>query len=146
MQVSIHSDGWGNFPNPQRFITTPFRSVFEGTIVRSKITAMDLSAQIAPYRDCRCTIERRTADYLTATQKEIVALYQLERAGGFAARPDLGKSFVSKRLATGAAELRDMITDAWRRSADMSVGMPPVAVRDLESGEASGFDALKGLD
>jgi hypothetical protein len=29
---------------------------------------------------------------------------------------------------------------------EVSVGTPAVAVRDLESGEASGFDALRGLD
>jgi len=146
MQVSIHSDGWGNFPNPQSFTTARFRSVFEGMVVHSKITPGDVSAQLAPYRDCRCTIEKRTSDYLIATQKEIVALYQLEKAGGFSARPDDGKLFVSKRLAAGAAELRDMIADAWRRSAEVSVGTPAIAVRDIESGEASGFDALRGLD
>ena len=39
MLVSIHSDGWGNYPNPQSFTTTRVRAVFEGTIVRNKITA-----------------------------------------------------------------------------------------------------------
>jgi hypothetical protein len=146
MQVSIHSDGWGNFPNPLSFTTTRFRSVFEGTVVRGKITPKDVSAQLAPYRDCRCGIEKRTSDYLIATQKEIIALYQMERVGGFSARPDDGKLFVSKRLAAGAAELRDMIADAWRRSAEVSVGTPAIAVRDIESGEVSGFDALRGLD
>jgi len=146
MQVSIHSDGWGNFPNPQRFTTARFRSVFEATVVRSKITPRDVSSQLAPYRDCRCAIETRASDYLIATQKEVVALYQLEKAGAFSARPEDGKAFVSKRLAAGAAELRDMIADAWRRSAEVSVGTPPVAVRDIESGEVSGFDALTGLD
>lgn len=146
MQVSIHSDGWGNFPNPQSFTTARVRPVFEGTVVRSKITASDVTAQMAPYRDCTCAIERRTADYLAATQKDVVALYQIEKAGGFAARPDEGKAFVVKRLAAGAAELRDMIADAWRRSAELSVGTPAIAVRDIESGEASGFDALRGVD
>jgi hypothetical protein len=146
MQVSIHSDGWGNFPNPQSFTTTRIRAAFEGTVVRSKITPQDISAQMAPYRDCRCGIEPRTADYLIATQKEVVTLYQIEKAGGFATRPDEGKTFVSKRLAAGAAELRDMIADAWRQSADVSVGSPPIAVRDIESGEANGFDALRGVD
>lgn len=39
-----------------------------------------------------------------------------------------------------------MIADAWRRSAEVSVGTPAIAVRDIESGEANGFDALRGLD
>ena len=146
MLVSIHSDGWGNYPNPQGFTSTGLRAVFEGTVVRSKITAKDISANVAPYRDCRCMIERRTSDYLIATQKDVVALYQIEKAGGFAARPDDGKVFVSKRLAAGVAELRDMIADAWRRSADVSVGSPPIAVEDIEAGETSAFDALRGVD
>jgi len=146
MQVSVHSDGWGNFPNPQAFTSTRLRAVFEGTVVRTKTTAKDISAHVTPYRDCRCTIERRTSNYLTATQKDIIALYQIEKAGGFAARPDDGKVFVSRRLAAGVSELRDMITDAWRRSAEVSVGTPPIAVRDIETGEANGFDALRGLD
>lgn len=81
MQVSIHSDGWGNFPNPQGFTTTRIRSVFEGMVVRSRIPPRDVSAQLAPYRDCRCGIEKRTSDYLIATQKDVVTLYQLEKAG-----------------------------------------------------------------
>jgi hypothetical protein len=146
MLVSIHSDGWGNYPNPQSFTTARFRAVFEGTIVRSKITPNDISANVAPYRDCRCMIERRTSDYLIATQKDVAALYQIEKAGGFAARLDNGKIFVSKRLAAGVAELRDMIADAWRRSGEMSVGSPPMPVEDIETGEMNAFDALRGVD
>ena len=146
MLVSIHSDGWGNYPNPQSFTTPRVRAVFEGTIVRNRITATDISAHVAASRDCRCAIERRTSDYLIATQKEVAALYQIEKAGGFAARPDDGKVFVSKRLAAGVAELRDMIADAWRRSAEMSVGSPPIAVEDIETGETNAFDALRGTD
>jgi hypothetical protein len=146
MRVSIHSDGWGNYPNPQSFTTTRIRSLFEDIVVRSKITPQDISAQLAPYRDCRCAIERRTSDYLIATQKEIIPLYQLEKAGGFAAPPDDGKVFVSKRLAAGVAELRDMIADAWRRSAQISVGSPPIPVEDIETGETNAFDALRGTD
>ena len=146
MLVSIHSDGWGNYPNPQSFTTTRIRAVFEGTIVRNRIAPTDISAHVAATRDCRCAIERRTSDYLIATQKEVIALYQIEKAGGFAARADDGKVFVSKRLAAGVAELRDMIADAWRRSAQLSIGSPPIAVEDIETGETNAFDALRGTD
>lgn len=146
MLVSVHSDGWGNYPNPQGFTAARLRTVFEGTIVRSKITPDDVSVHVAPYRDCGCAIERRTSNYLIATQKEIGTLYQIEKAGGFAARPDNGKVFVAKRLAAGVAELRDMIADAWRRSAQMSVGSPPIPVEDIETGETNAFDALRGTD
>jgi hypothetical protein len=146
MQVSVHSDGWGNFPNPQNFTGTRLRAAFEGTVVRSKITSKDISAHIAPYRDCRCTIQQQVSDYLTAAQREVVALYQIEKLGGFAANPGEGRIFVSKRLAAGVSELRDLIADAWRRSADVSVGSPPIAVGDIETGETNAFDALRGVD
>jgi len=146
MLVSIHSDGWGNYPNLERFTTARVRAVFESTIVRTKITPADVSASMGAYRDCKCAIERRTSDYLIATQSEVAALYQLEKAGGFAARPDDGKAFVAKRLAAGTSALRDMIADAWRRSAELSVGSPPIPVDDIETGEANAYDALRGTD
>jgi hypothetical protein len=147
LHVSVHADGWGNYPNPQNFSTTKgLRARFEATIVGSRITAKDITVHVAPYRDCRCTVQRRISDYLSATQREVVALYQIEKSGGFSANPDSGKIFVSKRVAAGVSELRDLITDAWRRSADVSVGSPPIAVRDIESGRISGFNALRGVD
>jgi hypothetical protein len=147
LQVSIHSDGWGNYPNPQRFSTTTgVRALFESTITRSRITPRDIMSLAPAYRDCECPIQRRTADYLSATQKEVVTLYQVEQAGGFATNPNAGKAFVSRRLAAGVAELRDLIAAAWRRSADVSVGNPPIPVRDIESGATNAFNALRGAD
>lgn len=42
-----------------------------------------------------------------------------------------GVAFATGRLADSASVLRDMIVDAWRASADMSVGYPPISVRDI---------------
>jgi hypothetical protein len=39
-----------------------------------------------------------------------------------------------------------MIADAWRRSAQISVGSPPIPVEDIETGETNAFDALRGTD
>jgi hypothetical protein len=147
LHISVHSDGWGNYPNPQNFSATRgFRALLDRTITRGPMEAKDVAAHVAPYRNCRCSIQQRTSGYLSASQREVIALFQLEKAGGFAARPDDGKVFVSKRLAAGAAELRDMITDAWRRSADVSVGTPAIPVRDIESGATNAFTALRGAD
>jgi hypothetical protein len=147
LHVSVHSDGWENYPNPQRFSTRPgVRALLEGTIARSKMTAKDISANMAAYRDCRCMIGQRISDYLTATRGEILALYRIEKSGGFAANRDDSTTFVSRRLAAGAAELRDLIADAWRRSAEVSIGNPPIAVRDIETGATNAFNALRGAD
>lgn len=43
-------------------------------------------------------------------------------------------AFVTARLAAGAAELRDLIVEAWRASASDRVGWPAVAVAELEAG------------
>jgi hypothetical protein len=147
MHVSVHSDAWGNFPNPQNFSTAKgLHARFEGSFVRSSITATAISAQLAPYRDCRCTIQQRTSDYLSATQTEVVTLYQIEKSDGFDGEHQSGKDFAAQRLAAAASELRDMIVDAWRRSAEISVGYPPIAVRDIESGKTNALSALQGED
>jgi hypothetical protein len=146
MHVSVHSDGWGNYPNPQKFTAARgLHARFEGSFVRAAVTAKDISAHMAPYRDCRCTIQQRVSNYLVATQKEVLPLYQLEKAEAFDGRHDSGKAFAAARLGAAASELRDMIVDAWRRSAEVSVGYPPIAVRDIESGHTNALSALQGL-
>jgi len=45
------------------------------------------------------------------------------------------KDFTLKRLAAGAGETRDMIKDAWKASAAMTVGFPKINVADIESGK-----------
>jgi hypothetical protein len=52
----------------------------------------------------------------------------------------------AQRLADGASELRDMIVDAWRASANEKIGYPAVRVRDVEEGKADALPALMGED
>lgn len=146
MHVSIHADGWGSFPNPQNFTVRGLHAKFEGSFVRSFITPKDVTAQLPAYRDCRCAIQQRVADYLSESQKNIPALFEIEKAEGFDAIREANKAFVAKRLAAAAAELRDLIVDAWRRSGEVSVGYPPIPVKDIESGQKNAFGSLQGLD
>ena len=96
LHVSVHADGWGNYPNPQNFSTTRgLRALLDRTITRGPIMAKDVTALVTPYQDCGCTVLQRTSNYLRATQREVAALYLLEKAGGFAANPNDGKVFVS---------------------------------------------------
>lgn len=53
---------------------------------------------------------------------------------------------LKKRLAAAASELRDLMTDARRRSGEMSVGSPAIAIRDIESGRTGAYDSLRGTD
>ena len=67
MNVSVHTNGWGDFPNPQKFSNSKeLRARFEGMVVRSQIGDKDITAQMVAYRDCRCSIQRRVSDYLGA--------------------------------------------------------------------------------
>jgi hypothetical protein len=147
MNVSVHNNGWGNYPNRQRFSNSKdLRARVEATVVRSRITDRDLVPHVAAYRDCRCAIQQRVSDYLTATEKEVVNLYMLEESGGFGRASDSDQRFVADRLAAATAELRDFIEDAWRRSADMSVGSPTISVRDVESGKVNAYESMRGVD
>jgi len=147
MHVSVHADGWGNYPNPEKFSTDRgLHARFEGRFVRSWIAAGDISAHVAPYRDCRCTIQQRTLDYLIATQKDVGPLYRIEKADGFDAQHENSKNFVAMRLAASVSELRDLVVDAWHRSAAVSVGYPPIPVADIESGKTNALASLQGLD
>ena len=56
--------------------------------------------------------------YLATTNKEVAALYRLQKEGAFATGDARGKAFATARLAAGATELRDLIVLAWRASAD----------------------------
>src|SRR5262249_31943252 len=118
----------------------------EGAYVRANVNESDVIAVMPPYRNCNCMIEARTAQYLGATQAEVVPFYRLEKAGAFASPTAGGKSFAIARLGAGAAELRDMVIDAWHESANAKIGYPPVLVSDVESGKADALGPLQGED
>ncbi|MGA7713620.1 MAG: hypothetical protein WCA81_17100 [Rhizomicrobium sp.] len=156
MHASVHYNGWGNFPNPEGFTQEHIHVPWENTYVHNNLTATDVEAAMPAYWSCSCTIEVRVAAYLTATQAQVVPFYRLEKAGAFALpSPERssgsvqagkssseGKAFTAKQVALGAAELRDMIIEAWRASADQSVGYPPVKVADVESGKTDPYFEL----
>jgi hypothetical protein len=146
MHVSVHGDGWGNFPNPQNFTARGLHAKFEGSFVRNAIMPKDVSTGLAPYRDCHCSIQQRVADYLGETQKNVLGLFEIEKSEGFDTAREGNKAFVAKRLAAATAELRDLVVDAWRRSAEVSVGYPPIAVKDIESGQKNALGSFQGLD
>jgi hypothetical protein len=52
---------------------------------------------------------------------------------------------VLDRLAAGAAEMRNLIVEAWQMSDEVKVGYPGIAVRDVESGAVVPTSANVGL-
>lgn len=133
----MHADGWGNFPNPRGFSSTPgIHAHFEGEFVKANVTRDAVKATVPLYRSCECSIQDRARAEIEATFHEVVPFYELELKGAFRnnGTPE-GATFATSRLSAGATALRDMIVDAWRASADIVVGYPPVNVHDIETGK-----------
>jgi hypothetical protein len=147
MHVSVHYDGWGDYPNPEGFSTKHGVHLhFEGAFVHDNVTDNDVAAIVSAPRDCGCSIEARTAQYLNATAVEVVPFYRLEKTRAFARPTAEGKAFAAARIAAAVAELRDMTVAAWNESEDAKVGYPPISVRAAEAGTLDPLPSLKGED
>ena len=147
MHVSIHRDGWGDYPNPRGYsMRKGLHAAFEGAFVARNIQQTDITTRMRPSRDCGCSIQIATVAYLRETHSQLVPLFELEMNGAFAANPLAGLDFTADRLAAAVSELRDMIVAAWRTSIDSTVGHPAIRVRDIESGKVNPINQMRGLD
>jgi hypothetical protein len=142
MHASVHYNGWGNYPNPEGFTTAKIHSPFESAYVHGNITAKEIAAAMPAYRNCECQIWDRTAEYLVASQAEVAPVYRLEKQVGLTKHTPEMNALVTKELARGAAELRDMIVDAWNKSTDLGVGYPETKVSDVLAGKADPYATL----
>jgi hypothetical protein len=146
LHVTVHFNGWGDFPNPGGYTTAKIHSPFEGDLVQAEVSEAGVLAKMPPPRDCHCAVQKRIADDLAATGALVVPLYQLEKAGGLAPGDPRGGAFATQQIALGAAELRDLIVEAWRQSAGETVGYKPIAVADVLAGKVDPYAALYGVD
>jgi len=146
MHVSVHFNGWGDYPNPNGYTNAHIHLPFEGAFVHDNIRTEDVRRRMTGPRDCGCSIQARTADYLAATQKSVEPLYRLEKTGAFQTGDGPGKDFAAAALASGASELRDMIVAAWVASDEITVGWPETKVTDIEAGCVDPYLALYGID
>ena len=137
MHVSVHFNGWGNYPNPNGYTTAPIRGPFEGTFVHSLIDFGVVYGQVRPYIDRGgAPIEQRVPLYLAETLGQMAPAYAAAQASGndnYQTAQPVEVAIVTKQLAAGVAELRDEIVDAWRQSEQIAVGFPLVRVTDIES-------------
>ena len=146
MHVSIHFNGWGNFPNPKGYTTERVHAPFEGAFVHDHVTLDMVRARLTPYRDCACVIQQHVGRYLMETVASVEPFYALEKAGGFKNGDARGQAFAAERLAAGASMLRDLVVDAWTASAAMNVGYPAILPADVEAGKVDPYDPLLGED
>jgi hypothetical protein len=146
LHVTVHFNGWGDFPNPGGYTTAKIHSPFESDLVQASVTEAGVLARMAPPKDCHCALAKRVSDYLAATATLMVPLYQLEKAGGLAPGDPRGPAFATQQIAVGASELRDLVAEAWRVSANETVGYKPVGVADVVAGKVDPYQALYGID
>ncbi len=140
LHVSVHYNGWGDFPNPQGFVTAPgLHARFEADFVTANIQEQDVAALMRPYRHCDDSVQGCVQCYIAETAQHTIPLYELDKAGAFdPAHPTAeSKAFTAARLAAAANTLRDMVVDAWRGSANAMLGYKvKTPVADYESGKA----------
>jgi len=143
LHVTVHFNGWGDYPNPRGFTTDRIHSPFEADYVHANVTAAMVKTAMPAPRDCGCAITLRIADYLGGTAAAMIPLYTLWKAGDFAAPTPAGTRFATLQVARGAAELRDLIVMAWNDSSDTLVGYPGVRISEVEQGRAAALAKLR---
>jgi hypothetical protein len=146
MHVSVHYNGWGDYPNPNGYTQERVHGPFEGAFVRQYVGPEAVRAAMAPPNPCAAPIEACTAQYLAATLASVEPFYALQKAGGFAGGDARGRAFAAARLAAAADELRDLTVAAWAASAQASVGYPAVTVEQVVKGGVDPYDVLFGED
>lgn len=122
LHVSIHYNGWGEYPNPNNFTQEHIHSPIEGAFVSANISEDDIRANMAPYVPCTDPVMTCFTNRLKRHVTQVVPLYQLEKDGGFKDGDPRGKAFIAARLGEGAGDIRDVILDAWRDSKAVIVG------------------------
>jgi hypothetical protein len=142
MHASVHYNGWGDYPNPEGFTQDHVHVPFENQYVHDNVTQAEVEAAMPAAQPCTAAIMTCTEAYLAGTQKQVVPFYRLQKAGAFDKPSPAGIDFAATQIARGAGELRDLIAAAWRNSATLSVGYPPVAVTDIEAGKADPYSVL----
>jgi hypothetical protein len=136
LHTSVHFYGWGRYPNPRGYTNDEAMDLFvKGTFVRRNINRDAVKARVAPYRDCNCTIWERAQKLILDSQKFVVPMYELDKRGAFKAAEGEAVDLVTSQLAVGAAAVRDMVIDAWKASAYLTVGDPPVGMPEILSGK-----------
>jgi len=148
LHMTIHFNGWGDFPNPGGYTTAHFHAPFESDFVGANIKEPAVRAAMPAPATCDCSLEQHAAAYLAVAASKVEPLYQLEKAGGFKDADPRGTAFALERVAAGAAELRDAIVGAWTFSGGpkASFGYGAAKVSDVLAGRMDPYEALYGKD
>ena len=148
LHASVHYNGWGDDPNPRDFGTAPgLHARFETDFINAHIVKSDVAALLPAPVHCACSIQVHTMAFLAATQAHVEETYKLDKEQAFDPVLPLkapAKHFAAQRIADGAGMLRDMVTDAWRQSAEAQLGYPDkISMHEIEAGRADPLPLLK---
>ncbi len=148
LHVSVHFNGWNGqkYGNPNNFSESrTVHTRFETALVRAVASEDLVAARVPALVVSRDPILTQVGAYLAVSQSRVPDVYRVEAAGGIDAHSPAATALVLERLAAGAAEMRDLIVDAWQMSDDVKIGYPGIAVRDVESGAVMPTRANVGL-
>lgn len=144
---TVHYNGWdAKYPNPKGYTLDRIHGPFEENFVRDHVTIDMVRAQLPAPREGG-PIDQRTIEYLSAGFAQVEPLYQMWKDGDFTGAAPKGTAFTVTRLAAGSAELRDLITNAWRESATATIGYreSEISPAQAASGERDPWLALYGM-
>jgi hypothetical protein len=142
LHITIHFNGWGNYPNPNNYTTNHIHSYFESEFVTKYATTAAVAAKIPAYTPSnpaqlltQTQIASIVGTYLSDTAKSVGPLYALYAAGDFTNGSPKAIDFTDAQLARGATEFRNLMALAWEDSLNAGVGYPQIPVRDVLSGK-----------
>lgn len=138
LHVTVHYNGWGEYPNPEGFTEKKIHGYFETRFVMLFVNQAAVDAAMPAPRAVDPSPFKETADYLKASNAQVVPLYRLYKDNAFLseAPAKAGIAFTVAQLAHGAGELRDLIVAAWAESASAKIGWPEVPIKHIEAGWA----------
>lgn len=146
LHVSVHFNGWGDYPNPNGYSQAKLHAAFESDLVRDAVSPASVAAAMVAPRLAADPMDQRIQAYLAGTGALVVPLYELEKAGGLKPGDPRGPAFAAKQLGLGASELRDLIVLAWRASDRQQVGWRPAPLADILAGKIDPYVPLYGVD
>jgi len=144
LHITIHYNGWGDYPNPKNYTTKHIHAFFESQFVDRYAKIDDVRALLPAYKPdvpdhllSQTEIAAMVGGYLIGTAHNVAPLYDLYASGDFEAGSPKAIRFTDEQLARGATMLRNSIALAWEDSLNQSIGYPALPVRDILSGKVA---------
>lgn len=143
LHMTVHFNGWGKYPNPRHYSQSPhMHDLFETVFVDRYVTRAAVAAYMTPSAapashvlTTNSTILHAIERYLAGSNATVIPLFNIDKAGGFTKGTQQAKTFVDRRLAFGASEMRTLIVWAWNDSLYQTIGDDnPQKVQDIVSG------------